>query len=160
MKHSHNDYWNKYCIDTAYVNNCEIIEIDVIYLRGELYMSHSWRPFGFLAYGKLEKAFEKIVRYNIAENIRKNIYGEGLNLYLYLEIKTSNWRAIQLLNKLIKKYRSLNILINGIDKWYSTERRRNALFVFFCNDNVQRYDFFKAQNNIERVELYKNSRYN
>jgi len=80
---SHADQWNHNQINFAIHNGCSIIEIDLIYLRGEILLSHSWRPFKWMTYGPAEKYFEFCKNYKGQEPI-----------YLMIDIKTTNRKII------------------------------------------------------------------
>lgn len=144
MKQSHNDYWNRVKLHRALNENCNIIEVDVIYLRGDLYCSHSWRPHPALTYGRLEEYFKAMERYGEKE------------VYLYVEIKTSDWRAIDTMGKLLKKYPGVKVLVKGVERWFSPDREWIARVITRQNKNAQSYDEYRArvgQNEI--AKLYK-----
>lgn len=155
MKHSHNDYWCEHQVHGGLNAECNIIEIDVIYLEGELYLSHSWRPFGSLTYGDPEKYFKTLDR---CSGINAK------NIYLYVEIKTSNKKAVPLLVDLFVKYKNLNIVIDGKNKWFSSKRFYVALEACW-EANLSRkkhigwFGTLKKQKNIESLDLYKSSKY-
>lgn len=146
--HSHNDYWCRYKFNHALNEGCNIIELDIIYLKGKLYLSHSWRPVSWLTYGDPEEYFRRAVFY------------KNKNIYLYIEIKTSDERAIPLLLNLIDKYdKGIYILIKGINRWFSPRRKKIADEIYKQNDNVMLFDNFNINNDIECHDLYRDSRY-
>ena len=55
---SHNDYFVRPQLLKALKAGCKIIEIDVIYLNGEVLLSHSFRPFKWMTYGEAEDYFK------------------------------------------------------------------------------------------------------
>lgn len=147
MRHSHNDYWSKKKFYHAVNEGCQIIEADIICLRGKLFLSHTWRPFGFLTYGDPEYYFKQIYH-----NYRDK------DLYLYIEIKTSDYRAIQLVSNLIDKYPGVKVLIGGKDKWFSPNRGYIAREIWQRNE-VQEFEYFRKSHSIESLDLYKGSKY-
>lgn len=149
-KKSHNDYWGEKQFFEALNSGCNIIEADVICVDGELYCSHSWRPWSLLTYGKLKNYFTKFYLYR------------EKNIYLYLEIKSSNYDIINLVSKLIEETEGkIKILVKGINRWFSPDREFIAKEIYKNNKykNVQLYDEFKVGNQIESVDIYKNSNY-
>lgn len=149
-KHSHNDYMNQKIIFHALNKGYNILEADVICINDNLYLSHSWRPHKKLTYGPLSKYFAGLELYSKKE------------IYLYIEIKTSDLRTISLVTDLINEYHGkIKILIKGIDKWFSPSREYIAdeIHKNNKNKNVQLYDEFKVNNEIKRDKLFKGSKY-
>lgn len=149
-KHSHNDYMNQKIIFHALNKGYNILEADAICIGGELYLSHSWRPHKKLTYGPLSKYFAGLELYSKKE------------IYLYIEIKTSDLRTIELVTDLISEYHGkIKILIKGIDKWFSPNRKYIADQIFYQNENnnVQLFESFKNVNEVERKKLFKNTWY-
>lgn len=145
FKHSHNDYWNKPQLLKALKAGCNIFEADVIYQCGEVLMSHSWRPFKWMTYGEAESYFQFLKSY------------VGEQIYLYIEIKTSDYRIVAKLYHLIQKYGTGNvtILINGINRWFSKDRYDIAMQVLYFRSDIHWFPDWKVKKKIERVELYK-----
>lgn len=145
--HSHNDYFNRSQFFKALKEDCNIFEVDVMLVGGELMMTHSWRPFKWLCYGKLESYFEKIHKLRDKE------------LYIYIEIKTSDEKIIYKLTTLINQYPGIRVLIKGIDRWFSVGRKHIAEEVEAFNPLVLNFDRFKHGADYERVKLYKDDKW-
>jgi len=143
--HSHNDMWNRSQFYTALKAGCNIFEVDVMLVGDELMMTHSFRPFKWLCYGKLESYFEKMHRLRDKE------------LYLYIEIKTSDEKIIYKLTTLINQYPGIRIVIKGIDKWFSVGRKYIAEEVEAFNPLVINFDRFIQGADYKRVDLWKDS---
>ena len=145
LVHSHNDYWCRSQFYKALKAGCNIFEVDVMLVDGELMMTHSWRPFKWLCYGKLESYFEKIHKLRDKE------------LYLYIEIKTSDEKILYKLSTLIGKYPGIEILIKGIDKWFSPKREYIAKELMRSNPLLKSFDEFIQGKEYKRVDLYAGS---
>ena len=165
-RQSHNDYWNGvttlwrwiwWTLKMQYINNrqfelalledCNIIECDIICRKGKLLLSHTPFKPKFLCYGELDYYFKKMLNH---------IHQE---VYLYIEIKTSDYLTIELVRNLIDTYGGkIKILIGGKDKWFSRKREYIATEIYFQNlhKNVEIFEKWKQGKEIERVELYKN----
>ena len=143
--HSHNDYHNRSQFFKALKADCNIFEVDVMLIDGELMMTHSWRPFRWLCFGKLKDYMFRFYTLN------------KKNKYLYIELKTSDYRAIHKLHILISQYPDMKILIKGIDRWFSPDRAKNAELIKNRCDNVEFFDDFIKGKDYERVDLYKSS---
>jgi hypothetical protein len=90
---SHNDEWVYPQIYKALDTGCGIIEIDVIYCKNNVCLSHSWRPFPFMTYGNALKYFE----------FCKNYRGKK-TIYLMIDIKTTNKKIIPILENYIFQF--------------------------------------------------------
>ena len=151
-RQSHNDYWSKHQVYDALNAGCNIIEIDVIYLRGNLYLSHSWRPLSCLTYGSPEMYFEKLASCS---------GGNAKNIHLYIEVKTGNMKAVPLLTDLINKYPAINVLIYGS----GDSGRFYVALETMWNCNLYRKKpvvwekAFAVRNKVERVDVYKETNY-
>ena len=143
--HSHNCYWNRSQFYKALKAGCNIFEVDVMLVGGELMLTHSWKPFKWLCYGKLESYFEKIHRLRDKE------------LYLYIEIKTSDEKILYKLSTLIGKYQGIKILIKGIDRWFSPKREYITKELMRSNPILKSFDEFIQGKEYKRVDLYSGS---
>jgi hypothetical protein len=138
MKKSHNDYFCKHQIIDALNANCDILEIDVIIIRGEVMISHSWRPFKWLTYGKAEKYF-KACKDN--EKI------------LEIEIKTTDYKIINVLLKLILKYRtedSIYILSSNND-----EERKHIVDMIHACLKCSTLQVYKGMNAFREISWFE-----
>jgi len=160
MKHYHNQYWtgstilwqwirkifNIQYIDIYKFKDNDIIEVDVVCRNSKLFVSHTPFKPTCLFYGQLKYYFAKLLTHS------------DKDIYLYIEIKTSNLKTIDLLSDLIKRYEGkIKVLIGGKSKWFSRKRKYIATEVYFRNlyNNIEMFESFKQGKEIERVELYK-----
>lgn len=139
---SHNSYWNENISNQVGVG-INMLEIDIIYLRGGLWLSHSWRPFTWMTYGKPLKYFQ---------------YGYSNKIYIQIEFKTTNKKAFPILAELIRKYSCSNIifLIDGYNRWHG--KREDAAWEFYLRYhtfNIRWYKSFKEYHNIKPLDLYE-----
>lgn len=95
MKKSHNDYWCKNKISDALSSNCDIFEIDIVFIKDEVMLNHSWRPFKCMTYGSASKYFNELPDGKVLE----------------IEIKTGDRRIIDKLVNLILKRKELTYII-------------------------------------------------
>jgi len=163
MKHYHNSYWFGYTNEWRWickifhlklnndifksVEDGSIIEVDLICRDGKLLISHTPVKPTCLCYGDLNYYFAKMLTHLEKE------------LYLYIEIKTSDYKTKQLVANLIETYNGrIKILIGGIDKWFSRKRKYIATEIYFANthNNVEMFDSFKMGKTIKIIDLYKN----
>lgn len=172
MKQSYNDYWNGFTylwkwilnlLRIKYINNrqindatlheCGIIKVDVIYKKGEVLLSHSWRP-RCLTYGRLEDYLIKLNDIKIKST-----------LYLYIEIKTSDEKiTYKILDFILRKYKNINYIIGAKNKIYSRKREKIANELL---DRLGKYvmiyhieDFKKNIDEIHKLYKYKKIRLN
>ena len=80
-------------------------------------------------------------------------------MYVYIEIKTSDMRAVETIQKYIKAYKNISFLIKGLDRWFSPERKIIAHIIYRNNRNVQLYERFRRDKDIRVVKLYKRTMY-
>lgn len=169
LSHSHNDYlngstylwkwilnlFNKPNINNRQINlalmaDCGIIKIDVIYKKGKVLLSHSpWKP-KFLCYGKLGD-------YLII------LAGKNLNkeLFLYIEIKTSNQYIVDKIKEIISdKYKNKNLkyIIGAKNTLFSRKRESIAKSIYnFLENQVEIYKIndYKNKVDVKLLKLYK-----
>jgi len=156
-KKSHRDQNTTPQVITAIKNECNILEVDFIYLYGDLVCSHSWRPFKCLCHGTLSSYIEKLdyllempSLWNI-ENLEKPL------LYIQLDFKTVNKKADETLLKIILRYQNkpVSFLLSG-----GSFMKRDKRAIDFYNKNkdklknIQLYDEWKIGKEIETVDLF------
>lgn len=149
MIHAHNVYWNRYGYIDAREHDADIIEIDVIYHKGDVMCSHSWRPWKCLMYGKADNYFKAFERWN-----------GGSIVFLYIELKTDDEKIVYKLVEMMKKYKNDRVfyIIGGKQ---GTDRESIADNIFqqtrtYCKTQWAPHFFNKHKDVIQRIEIYKN----
>lgn len=143
LKKSHNSQWNKHQILDAFAHGCDIIEADVIW-DGDFYLSHSWRPFESLYYGRLIDYLEYFKKY---KGSRK--------LYFQIDLKFDNLDFCYRFTTLLlahKNDRVMYVLSGGTEYLKTTIKK-----LYTCSaDNIMLWDEFKKWvNGIAEVEVLK-----
>jgi len=147
---SHNDYWNSRQISLAISEQCNIIECDIIPLRNQFRLSHSWRPFLWMTYGALDKYLSFVQSWT-----RNN------RLILQIDIKFSCPAYAPLLVLKMMEYHneSVKIILSANNRWYTGDREAVANDVCnlarSCGLNIELYSEFKKNNQIETLQLHK-----
>jgi len=139
---SHNDYWTG-DIETSILTGCNLLEIDIIYKNNGLWLSHSWRPFEWMLYGKPLKYFS---------------YNYPIKIYIQIEFKTTNRKAFPILAELIRKYSCSNIvfLIDGYNRWYGDRGDiAREFYEKYRAHNVRWYQNFKQYHEIRTIDIFK-----
>lgn len=145
---SHNDYWNTRQISLAISEQCNIIECDIISLRGNILLSHSWRPFKWMTYGYATKYLSFIKSWELNDK-----------LILQIDIKTASEYAEGFIVD-INYFRNdrVKILLSANNKWYTGDREKVMMNLYnvckFLGINVELYSEFKKNNDIETIKLY------
>lgn len=146
LLHSHNDYWNTNQFWDGIERGCVIIEIDVIYRYGLLYLGHSWRPFPGMYYGDLAKYFAYASEWR------------GKPIYLYIDIKNSGKYLAEELVSYMYQYHNerVTFLIGASHEEDMREVREvYRLAKMFYKIKIELWDEFGQGKNIKRVDLYK-----
>lgn len=146
MRCSHNDYLN--CIDdqvnrAAYFG-CDMLEVDVIQIRGKAMLAHGWRPFRFLCHGTLEQYLQKAA---------------GTKKIIYIELKEASPEMQQALYDELIKYPDQLYLVSS--KKIDFDTCVNAAYEFFNKFKdffkLRIFDEFKQSNDIQYIDTWPNT---
>jgi hypothetical protein len=153
MIHWHNIYWlgsSEKLQDVCDIQpDSAIYEIDVIYHKGDVMCSHSWRPFKCMMYGKADNYFKAFKGYKGQQKI-----------YLYVELKTDDEKIVFKLKELMRKNHNENVIYIVGGK--SGTGRESIARQIFQQTGVNLKtewapDFFREhKDEIEKRYLYRN----
>jgi len=150
--YSHNDYWAKNQIADALKKGITAFEADIVYVGGEIMLSHSWRPTKSLCHGSLEKDY--LVPLHLMAEV-------GREVTLIIEPKSIRKGMLEDLFNLLLKYRHINLtVITGVQyRWFFQHKRLVWMYDFhrYCMNRgwmVRTYDKRLETDYRDQVNVY------
>lgn len=109
--HSHNDYAHERPLLDALDNRCYSIEGDFWFVDGEILIAHDQGENKSDYKGSLKDLYLDPLQKRVDE--KGSVYGDGVPVYLWLDIKDGRAEARPVLHELLRRYSMLTVYTDG-----------------------------------------------